>query len=177
MAGKYQFTVTLTVRECANGSLGPLPFLIQTPALKKAITDNINYQRMCKGTLFLHYLPFGLCHFASDWLMYASFTLCKRNPLVSLSPAMLRRSLDTSAFSLLKPQPQSAPGSKWLVGISHFRPDWSAEKSRFPQKCSCQQQRWDKTKPYVVLKGVLWFQFVLVAKEFISIFIPEYPTL
>lgn len=99
MARKYQFTVTLTVRECANGSLGPLPFLIQTSALKKAITDNINYQCMCKGTLFLHYLPFGSCHFASDWLMYASFTLLRRNLLLSLSHAMLRRAHDTGGFS------------------------------------------------------------------------------
>lgn len=78
IAGKYQFTVTLTVRESANGNLRALPFLIQTSVLKKAITDNINYQCVRKGTLFLNYLPFGLCHFAAKCLMHASLTLLQR---------------------------------------------------------------------------------------------------
>lgn len=78
IAGKYQFTVTLTVRECANGNLRALPFLIQTSVLKKAITDNINYQCIRKGTLFLNYLPFGLCHFAAERLIHASLTLLQR---------------------------------------------------------------------------------------------------
>lgn len=38
---------------------------------KKAVTDNSNYQRVCKGTGLLHCLPFGPCHFASGWLMHA----------------------------------------------------------------------------------------------------------
>lgn len=38
--------------------------------LKKAVTDNSNYQCVCKGTVLPHSLPFGPCHFASDWLMH-----------------------------------------------------------------------------------------------------------